>query len=251
MCSIVADVANLAAFAVVIVNGLKSAHGLSEMSLFTGWQNAPIAFGVAAYASEGVAMTLPLESATRERSLFPSILSLGLLIIAALYSSVGMAGYIGYGEDTKEIVTLNLPNGWVTAAVKFAISFALFFTFPVMMLPVHEVNERRLSAIPFIREHVVTSTLRRRFFFRGMRSLTVLLVAAVAMGVPRFSVFISLVGSSVCSMLAFVLPAIIHLLVAGRTASPVSKAGDILLACFGLCLGCWGTYDSVSRFLRS
>ena len=54
-------------------------------------------------------------------------------------------GYAAFGEDTKDIITLNLPHDWTTVAVKLALCLGLLFTFPVMMVPVFEILERSLQ----------------------------------------------------------------------------------------------------------
>lgn len=54
-------------------------------------------------------------------------------------------GYAAFGEQTKDIITLNLPHDWTTVAVKLALCLGLLFTFPVMMVPVFEILERSLQ----------------------------------------------------------------------------------------------------------
>ncbi len=54
-------------------------------------------------------------------------------------------GYAAFGENTKDIITLNLPHDWSTVAVKLALCLGLLFTFPVMMVPVFEILERSLQ----------------------------------------------------------------------------------------------------------
>ncbi|CAI5510788.1 unnamed protein product [Closterium sp. Naga37s-1] len=246
--SIFADVANVSAFALVICYGIYSFHGFSHLSAFTGLSNAPMALGVAVYAFEGVGMTLPLQASMKQPSRFPSVLALGLGIISVTYAAVGLAGYVGYGEETQEIITLNLPPGWPSEAVKLGICAALFFTFPVMMHPVHEIYERRLYLSPWVQWHVLSNNTLRRTLFRSLRSLAVLAVALVAVGVPHFSAFISLIGCSVCSALAFVFPALFHLKACKGRTSGVVVAGNWFLVVFGVAFGLWGTLDAVKRF---
>ena len=54
-------------------------------------------------------------------------------------------GYAAFGEETRDIITLNLPQDWTTVAVKLALCLGLLFTFPVMMVPVFEILERSLQ----------------------------------------------------------------------------------------------------------
>lgn len=56
------------------------------------------------------------------------------------------AGYAAFGEHTRDIITLNLPEDWSTVAVKLSLCLGLLFTFPVMMVPVYEIVERSLQS---------------------------------------------------------------------------------------------------------
>lgn len=56
------------------------------------------------------------------------------------------AGYLAFGKETQDIITFNLPNNWMAAAVKLSLCIGLFFTFPPMMIPVYQIVERKLAA---------------------------------------------------------------------------------------------------------
>lgn len=40
----------------------------------------------------------------------PSVLNLGMFIVVVLYSTVGLFGYLKYGDKTQASITLNLPT---------------------------------------------------------------------------------------------------------------------------------------------
>ncbi|KAL5999468.1 ADP/ATP carrier protein [Asimina triloba] len=63
-------------------------------------------------------MTLALEGSMRERRRFRKVLALSFLAITSLYLCFGAAGYLAYGDKTRDIITLNLPSDWSTIAVK-------------------------------------------------------------------------------------------------------------------------------------
>lgn len=61
--------------------------------------------------------------------------------------------------------------------------------------------------------------------FRGFRAAIVLVAALMAMFVPGFGAFISLIGSLACALLAFVIPAFCHLRIFGDTMPRWVSAG--------------------------
>jgi proton-coupled amino acid transporter len=112
--------------------------------------------------------------------------------------SFGVLGYFASGEETKDIITTNLGQGWISTLVQLGLYMNLFFTLPLMMNPVYEVIERRFCGSRYC---------------MWQRWVVILGVSLIALLVPIFADFLSLVGSSVCIVLGFVLPALFHLLV--------------------------------------
>ncbi|XP_040382401.1 amino acid transporter ANT1-like isoform X2 [Oryza brachyantha] len=145
--SIFADVCNVLAMAIVIKDDLQLFdHPFANRSAFNGLWSIPFTFGVAVFCFEGFSMTLALESSMAERRKFRWVLSQAVVGIIIVYACFGVCGYLAYGEATKDIITLNLPNSWSSAAVKVGLCIALVFTFPVMMHPIHEIVEARFQS---------------------------------------------------------------------------------------------------------
>eukprot|EP00850_Spirogloea_muscicola_P005451 SM000025S08346 [mRNA] locus=s25:87422:93248:- [translate_table: standard] len=249
--SIVADVANLLAMAVVIKDDLGSFSGFSQVRAFTDGAEVPFAIGVAIYCYEGFSMTLPLEASLKDRSKFPKVLGLAFFGITVVYVSFGIVGYLAFADKTKDIITLNLPNDWSTVAVKLGLCVGLFFTYPVMMQPVHEIFERRIGHSISFEKLLQPSTQMRAAVLRAIRAGIVLLTAVLAVKVPGFAAFISLVGSTVCAMLAFVLPAIFHLHIFGDELSYVARISDSLFILFGVLFALYGIYSSLPALKSS
>ena len=230
--SMFADIVNVAAMAVVMTKEFSTIirdHG-EHVQAFTGLTNLLFSIGVAIYAVEGIGLVLPLESECRDRSKFAGILATAMFVITSLYTVFGLLGYLAFGEYTKDIVTLNLGNTWQTVIVKLCLCTGLLFTYPVMMTPVYEVLERRLL---------------RSQPSQLLRTLIVLATVWIAVSVPHFGDFLSLVGSSVCCLLSFVLPGAIHLKVVGNSQSWVGSGADYFLIVGGIIFGILGTLSSL------
>ncbi|KAE9596822.1 putative amino acid transporter, transmembrane domain-containing protein [Lupinus albus] len=222
--SIFADGVDIAAKGAVMVEDVfVFFKNKPDLEAFRGFSVFLYGIGVAVYAFEGIGMVLPLESETKDKEKFGSVLGIGMGIISVLFGAFGALGYFAYGEDTKDIITTNLGPGVVSAFVQLGLCINLFFTFPLMMNPVYEVVERRLCGSRYC---------------LWLRWLLVLLVSLVAILVPNFADFLSLVGSSVCVILGFEL--------GWRCIVP-----DVAIVVFGIVIAVTGTWSSLVVIISS
>ncbi|PHT54798.1 Amino acid transporter ANTL3 [Capsicum baccatum] len=184
--------------------------------------------GVSVYAFESVGMILPLKVEMKDKDKFGKILGLYMAFISLMYGSFGVLGYFAFGEKTKEIITTNLGRGLLSTLVQIGLCINLFLTFPLMMNHVYEVIERRFC--------------EGRYCF-WLRWVVVLAVTLVALVVPNFDDFLSLVGSSVCIVLGFMLPAMFHLIVFKKELVWHGLAFALVL--MGAVFAVYGTYSSM------
>ena len=121
--SILADACTVLAVAAVVKQDaqLLAARGgqpfAGRSAVAEPWGVA-FACGFAVFCFEGFCMTLALEASMSDRSRFRSVLLQAIAGVTAVYVCFGACGYLAYGDATKDIITLNLPNNWSTAAVK-------------------------------------------------------------------------------------------------------------------------------------
>lgn len=233
--SIFADVVELGAMGVVMVEDVMIyLQNRPVLEMFGGFNVFFYGLGVAVYAFEGIGMVLPLESETRDKDKFGKMLGLAMAFISLLFGAFGVLGYFAFGEDTKDIITTNLGPGLLSTFVQLGLCINLFFTFPLMMNPVYEVMERRCC---------------EGRYCVWLRWLVVLAVTFVALIVPNFADFLSLVGSSVCIVLGFVLPALFHLIAFKDELRWHGLASDAALIVMGTVFAVYGTSSSLMEIL--
>eukprot|EP00057_Strongylocentrotus_purpuratus_P025032 XP_011679506.1 PREDICTED: proton-coupled amino acid transporter 1 [Strongylocentrotus purpuratus] len=149
--------------------------------------------------------------------------------------------YESFGPETMNIITLNLPDGVLPHAVQALLSFSLYFTYPVMMFPVIRILEKRLLTDP--NNEVIKANLLRL----GM----VLLTAVVVVLIPNFTTLMALVGATCCTLLAFILPGLIHWRIFQESRSCLAKVLDVLLIFMGCIATVLGTIDALKRLFPS
>ena len=229
--SIFADVVDLGAMGVVMAKDVMIfLEQRPNLRAFGGFSVFFYGMGVAVYAFEGIGMVLPLESEAKDKDKFGKVLGLSMAFISLMYGGFGALGYFAFGEETKDIITTNLGQSLVSSLVQIGLCVNLFFTFPLMMNPVYEVVERRFCDGSYC---------------IWLRWAVVLAVSLVALMVPNFADFLSLVGSSVCCVLGFALPALFHLIVFKNTLSRKGIAMDVGIMVLGLVFAVSGTYSSL------
>ncbi|XP_061361419.1 amino acid transporter AVT3A-like [Gastrolobium bilobum] len=235
--SIFADAVDIAAKVAVMAEDVSVfLKNRPPLKTFGGLSVFFYGIGVAVYAFEGIGMVLPLESEAKDKDKFGGVLGLGMMLISLLYGAFGALGYFAFGEETQGIITTNLGQGMISVLVQLGLCINLLSTFPLMMNPVYEVVERRLCNYKYC---------------LWLRWLLVLGVSLVALFVPNFADFLSLVGSSICVILSFVFPAMFHYLVFKEELGWSCMVWDGAIVVFGFVIVVTGTWSSLRDILEA
>ncbi|XP_004494295.1 amino acid transporter ANT1 isoform X2 [Cicer arietinum] len=246
--SIFADVCNVLAMGIVVKEdvllALKDGFSITERTAITSnIGGLPFAAGMAVFCFEGFGMTLALENSMQDKTKFPKLLAQTFSGITLVYIIFGLCGYMAFGEETRDIVTLNLHRNWSSLTVQVGLCLGLMFTFPIMMHPINEIVEGKLKMIH--RNNNNDSTELGKITIYISRSIVVVVLVVVASFVPEFAVFASFVGSTLCAMLSFVLPATFHLKLFGSSLCIWQKILDSIVLITGILFAVYGTYNTI------
>lgn len=141
--SMFASILTITGLGITFFYMLQGLPRTSSVHAFAPWHKLPLFFGTAIYAFEGIGVVshtflhilysfklifvshyivscflkiqvLPLENnmeTPQDFSGLTGVLNTGMVIVAALYTSVGFFGYLKYGDKVAGSITLNLPSG--------------------------------------------------------------------------------------------------------------------------------------------
>ena len=171
-------------------------------------------------------MILSLEQSMPDqlRSTFKGLFIKTLTFVTTIYIMFGIAGYLSFGPDTKEIITLNLePEGGIDFAliVKVCLCFSLFFTYPVMMFPVTKIITPKVQQLITIEVSFHSNTKSSTISFRNilrlfstvcllqettlfrlvLRFILVSITGIIVIVIPNFANLMSFIGATCCTLL--------------------------------------------------
>eukprot|EP00030_Apusomonadida_sp_AF-17_P001156 a180040_41.p1 GENE.a180040_41~~a180040_41.p1 ORF type:complete len:435 (-),score=182.52 a180040_41:20-1294(-) len=225
----------LSAVIVVLVNGFKH-EGVKPLHTYdkVNIEGLPIFWGVAAFGYCVHNLVLPMYRVSATPQHFGKVINLSIFAVMLLYGTFGICGYLFFGKATESVITLNLdPKSAVVKIVKGALCLVLFCTFPIQLFPVTTLVERfllgnRVSKSTYWLEQNV------------VRALEVVLIASIAIAIPLFGLFSSLIGAFSVSCIMLILPCVFYLKMFWDELSTLSIAFCI----FVLVLGVFGSIIS-------
>lgn len=139
--ALVADVAVVFAIVVIFVYDFRSMsqNGTAGRSFKTS--TLPLFFGMVVFAFEGIGLVLPIVQSMRHPSHFPGMLRNAMAAYCLLISLFGSVGYVAYGDDTDDIITLNLPHNALVRFTQLLYCLGLWLSAPIVLFPAYQILE--------------------------------------------------------------------------------------------------------------
>ncbi|XP_065218092.1 proton-coupled amino acid transporter-like protein pathetic [Planococcus citri] len=202
----------------------------------------PIFIATAFLSLEGVGTIMPVENEMKNPKHLtnrPGLMYYGMVVVVLANTVVGFFGYLRYGDASEAVISLNLPDDWLSEAVKLSIALSILFTFGLQLT----------VSVKVVWDGVSKPTdSDDSWFYYVVRSLLIFGCVGIATALPSLKGVIGLIGSVGFSMLGIFCPALIEL-----TYLSTSQPGfvqwylikDVTLMVFSLFCGIVGTYSSI------
>ncbi|XP_011676647.1 proton-coupled amino acid transporter 1 isoform X1 [Strongylocentrotus purpuratus] len=221
---------------------------LSELTFVGDVGGIAFFFGTAMYSFEGIGVVLPLENKTQHPEDFPKVLKIGMVVVAFLYIATATLGYLCFGDELADTVTIYLPDNGLYTATKLLFVGAIFISYGLQFyVPLSFVWPPIRNRIPQERYH----TLAEYVF----RTIIVLITMTLAIAIPQLPLFISLVGAMASSTLALIFPPVIEELTFSyhgyaSKASILRLVKNAFICLFGLIGFGAGTFVSIKGIVE-
>lgn len=212
-------------------------HGEGRLINLSGF---PTAVSLYAFCYCGHAVFPTIYTSMKDRSQFSKMLVLCFLLCTLNYGTMGVIGYLMYGQDLESQITLNLPLGKISSMIAISTTLINPFTkFGLMITPVANAMEERFK----IQSNRAICLL--------IRTLLVISTVVVALTVPFFAYLMALIGSFLSSTASMVLPCICYLKI--FKASSSSKLELVIVGAIsvvGVIVAIVGTYTSLWQIVQ-
>lgn len=184
--------------------------------------------GTAVFTFEGIGLIIPIQDGMKNPQQLGFVLGMVMLIISAIFLSMGALSYAAYGDLTKTVIILNMPqdNKFVNG-VQFIYSLAILLSTPMQIFPAITILEKGV----FRKSGKYNRNVKwQKNAFRFCVIIGCALIAIV--GSRDLDKFVSLTGSFACIPLVYIYPPLIH-----RGAHPDrfwQRILDLMITAFGL-----------------
>eukprot|EP00873_Tetraselmis_striata_P005000 jgi/Tetstr1/425264/TSEL_015717.t1 len=227
-------------------SGLADPHVRLEMTQLADTtllhaSQLPVTFGLLAFVFAGHAVFPGIYTSMREKERFPEMLDLTYLIVGATCLVVGVSGYLLYGEQTMEEVTMNLDD--TSAAANLATALILispFTKFALTLDPVARGVEEKLGI-----DVGGEGALKARLLRTGLGLGTLGMAAAL----PFFAALMALIGSFLTLVVSVIFPSLSYLAIYGGRVSDSERMlnyGVVALGTFCAAAGTWTAFQEIS-----
>lgn len=241
----------------LIVFGLvKDMPANPQVEMTAPMNEVALGFGSAMFAFEGISVVLPIYTRMKRPEQMGStwgIVNVSYVLLLFLYCAVGILGYLRFGLNVKDSITLNLPPSALNQTIRGAFAASIFLTYPLQFYVPHEIIwtwvKNRIYA------DAKTNPKKVHKLDYAFRALLVIITFGLAISVPMLNLLMDLVGSISGTALSITLPAIIHLATFWDDVSGNPRifmiVVDFTLIFISLIASSSGTFYSLAAILRS
>lgn len=196
----------------------------------------PVAMGLYGYCYSGHAVFPNIYTSMAKPNQFPSVLLACFAICTALYAGVAVMGYTMFGEQTESQFTLNMPKNLVVSKVAVWTTVVNPFTkYALTMSPVAMSLE----------ELIPSSNSKSRIYAIMIRTALVISTLLVGLSIPFFGLVMSLIGSFLTMLVAFILPCLCFLSILRKKVTKIQIALCVVIIIVGVVSLAMGTYSAL------
>ncbi|KAG2468647.1 vesicular inhibitory amino acid transporter [Polypterus senegalus] len=184
-----------------------------------------------------------LEGKMVHQENFVSMMTWTHLIACIFKTAFAVLGFLTWGEETKEVITDNLPSALRTV-VNVCLLVKVLLSYPLPFYAATEILQTCICALDL--EHS-----RKQTYSLVMRGSLLLVTFLVSLYIPHFSLLMGLTGSMTGAAMSFLLPALFHLKLKWRSLACKEKVLDLSIVVLGTLCSLSGLICSVMALIEA
>jgi len=220
---------------------LTGSYAAGAATTMVNAASLPLMIGGITFCFSGHGIFPSVKASMKEPEQFPQALRLSFFLTAITCSLVAALGYAMYGTAVRDIVTFNLPRGYLSLLVSCLILVSPWAKFAVSAEPVAIAIDRVTARIP----NNVPAMASRLVIRTGLA----LAMLAAARFCPFLSLLMALIGSFLTVNVSLIYPAVLHLKIHQGNLSAWRRFVDYFVIVLGVCCMVSGTWASVAAIL--
>ncbi|NXK25099.1 VIAAT protein, partial [Arenaria interpres] len=240
LCSLV----HLVIILVVMTYCLTQIHRWSwaKFRLSVEFEDFLVSVGVIIFSYTSQIFLPTLEGSMKNPGEFSSMLNWTHFFACVLKTTFALTAFLTWGEETKEVITDNLPS-FLQTLVNLCLLTKALLSYP---LPFFAATEIVYACISGGNHSNYSSPL----FALGVRGSFLLVTLLMAMFIPHFALLMGLTGSVTGAAMTFLLPSLFHLKLKWKKLSFSEKCADISVFILGFLCSIAGTVCSIKGLLQ-
>ncbi|XP_074676646.1 vesicular inhibitory amino acid transporter-like [Strix aluco] len=183
-----------------------------------------------------------LEGNMKNPGEFRCMLNWTHFFACVLKTTFALTSFLTWGEETKEVITDNLPS-FLQTLVNLCLLTKALLSYPLPFFAATEIVYTCISR----GNH---SNYRSPLFALGVRGSFLLITLLMAMFIPHFALLMGLTGSVTGAAMTFLLPSLFHLKLKWKKLSFLEKCADISVFVLGFLCSLAGMVCSVKGLLE-
>ncbi|KAI9246265.1 transmembrane amino acid transporter protein-domain-containing protein [Phascolomyces articulosus] len=213
------------------------------------WTGFPSALATIAFSFGGNNTYPHVEHALKKPHQWKWAVTAGLSTCTALYFMTAIPGYWSYGNAAKSPIYDSLPDGEAAQIVaKIVMTIHVILAIPIYACS-FALEFERFCRIDEQRLGKILAFLGRA----AVRTATMVILAILAIFIPYFDAFMSLIGALCNCSLVFLIPVLCHLKLFGikRPIYELAFCGlTLLLGVVGCIFGSWDAIDTLKMYFE-
>ncbi|NXR25941.1 VIAAT protein, partial [Cinclus mexicanus] len=225
-----------------IVSKLSQLCSLVHFVIIFVFEDFLVSVGVIIFSYTSQIFLPTLEGNMKNPREFRCMLNWTHFFACILKTTFALTAFLTWGENTKEVITDNLPS-FLETLVNLCLLTKALLSYP---LPFFAATEIVYSCISKDNH----SNYRSPLLALTIRGLFLLLTLLMAMFTPHFALLMGLSGSVTGAAMTFLLPSLFHLKLKWKKLSFLEKCADISVFILGFLCSLAGIVCSIKGLLE-